>query len=182
MTSGVARVESEFEEEFSNELPALSVEVVCSNPNILVDVTKITPFSIKFRLINRTSTHQLVSGSVEDERETFVIFGKTLHRGQDSVVKEKIDPGATDSISVTSDWIQDKSTAERVAQWIVNRLSRPRITIDMEIMGTPVLEVGDIIRVYHHEIHINGYLDFVINSVKLSWSDGLRTDLTAIEL
>lgn len=182
MTSGVARVVSEFEEEFSSELPALSVQIASSNPNILVDVKKITPFSIKFRLINKTDQHQLVTGSVAEERETFIIFGKTLHHGTESTVTEKIDRGATDSIDITSSWIQDKATAERIAKWVANRLSRSRISIDMEIMGTPVLEVGDIIRVYHHEVHINGYLDFVINKVGLSWSEGLRTSVRAVEL
>lgn len=177
-----ARIIQEFDEEFKTKLPAFTVELISSNPNITVEINEQTCFSVKFSLINNTSNHQLVSGSAGDLKENLFVFGKTLHEGATSRVSKNIGGNRSNTIEVNSRWIQDKGAAEKVADWISNRLSREKLTVSLSLMGTPVLEVGDIIAAYHHDLKMTHRKEFIINSVSLQWDSGLQTDISAVEL
>lgn len=181
MTEKTAKIVAEFDEQFSSNLPAMSVEVISSNSNIAVQVIDYTSFSIRFKITNRSSDHQLVSGSVGNLKENLYVFGKTLHEGAESRVSREARGNSSNTIEVDSKWIQSKEAAESVADWIINRVGNEKLEVDCNIVGTPVLEVGDIIKIYHHDIPM-GDREFIISAVGLSWSDGLTTRIRAVEL
>lgn len=179
---GKAKIIGEFDEEFDGDLPAFTVEVVSSNPNIEVKILEFSSFSIKFNIYNRSNDHQLVSGNVGDLKENLLVFGKTLHEGSSSKVSKTNSSDSSNTIEINSKWIQSKATAEQVANWIIQRIGSEKLEIDMNLVGTPVLEVGDIIKVYHHDIQMAGNKEFMISSVGLNWSDGLSTSIRAVEI
>lgn len=179
----MGKIVASFDEEFSSDLPAFSVEVISSNPNIIVDVERSTPFTIKFDIYNNSSDHQLVSGSVADEKENLLVFGKTLHEGSESKVSRSIRNDIINNVEVSSNWIQDRPTAEKIAEWIAGRLKTEKIIFNIdEMVGNPVIEVGDIIKIYNHDIQMLGSKEFVVQSVELNWSDGLTGRIVAVEL
>lgn len=182
MKKSVARVIAEFDEEFSSDMPAYQVSVVSSNPNIIIEGFEWTPFSAKFTIVNNSNDHQLVAGSIDNYRENFIIFGKTLHQAQESKVSVSVNNDDGDEVEIASEWIQDKSTAEAVANWVKRRMATQKIVLELDIVGNPNIEVADILSVYHHEMSINAKVDYVVSSVRQSWNSGLETSVKLVQL
>jgi len=78
-----------------------------------------------------------------------------------------------------SNWIQSESDAKALFTWIKNQWSRQQQSIEMEVFGNPVIEVGDIITVNYPENNLNGTQKFLVTNVGVSFEEGVSTTITA---
>ena len=78
-----------------------------------------------------------------------------------------------------SNWIQSESDAKSLFTWIKNQWSKQQQSIEMEVFGNPVIEVGDIITVNYPENNLNGTQKFLVTNVGLSFEEGVSTTITA---
>jgi len=78
-----------------------------------------------------------------------------------------------------STWIQSEADAKSLFNWIKGQWSKQQQSINMEIFGNPVIEVGDIITVNYPKNDLNGTQKFLITNVNSNFDGGLSTSITA---
>jgi hypothetical protein len=78
-----------------------------------------------------------------------------------------------------SNWIQSEPDAKALFTWIKSQWSKQQQSINMEIFGNPVIEVGDIITVNYPENNLNGTQKFLVTNVSTAFEEGLSTTITA---
>lgn len=181
----LARTVLEYDIRFTYEYPAFSAEYVMSNNNLSLTNFEYTPFGAKFTVANLTNKPQLLNGSIENnDPQNLFIFGRALHAGKEGSVERTIAEFADDSdvIEFSSDWLQDNQSATVIADWVAGRLSTPKTSISVTLVGTPLIEVGDIVTIRHSELHLTDAKRFLVTSVSVKWSDGLETSLEAVEI
>lgn len=182
-----ARAQMDFDIRFDYDYPTFSSSVICSNNNIQVSDYTATPFGAKFTIKNLTDEHQLVQGEIDKNKskikENFMIFGKALHKGQESQVTRTTSAiNATDEVQFDSKWIQDKGTADSLADWAQKRFDKPRKKITIGIVGNPLIEIADIITLQHPDINVDRQTEFLVKKVRLTWENGLQTELEVVEI
>lgn len=169
---------------FDYEYPAFSVEYVTSNNNVIVKDFQYTPFGAKFSLHNLTTETQMVNGKGAENEELFTIFGRVLHPGKEGVVEKQINEfgGSDDAIEFSSDWIQDRDSADAIATWVQARMAKPKDSISVTLVGTPLIEIGDIITIRHSELSLTANKRFTVTKLSVGWKEGLETSLEAVEI
>jgi len=177
-----ASIVYEVEAEFDDEMPAYTLDIYSSNPNIEVADVEFDCYSAKFSLVSKSGKTELASGSVGDEEQSLFVFGKTMFPKGSGVV-ERMPDGQSDGEKVVfeSSWIQSREQAENIANWITAASNQKQI-INATVFGNPLLEVGDIIQVKS----VTGYAQesgrFVIQKINSAWSRGFTTEIVAIEI
>lgn len=172
----------EVKAEFTEEMPAYTLDVYSSNPNIEVTDIEFDCYSAKFSLISRSGKTELASGSVGDEEQSLFVFGKTMFVKGTGVV-EKTALGKQDGQKVVFDspWIQSREQATSIADWITTSSSNKQV-VQATVFGNPLLEVGDIVRIKNTIGYVDEASRFVLQKVRHSWERGLSTEITAVEI
>ena len=78
-----------------------------------------------------------------------------------------------------STWIQSEADAKSLFTWIKGQWSKQQQSINMEIFGNPVIEVGDIITVNYPKNNLDGTQKFLVTNVKSNFDGGLSTSISA---
>lgn len=78
-----------------------------------------------------------------------------------------------------STWIQSEADAKSLFNWIKLQWSKQQQSINMEIFGNPVIEVGDIVTVNYPKNDLNGTQKFLVTNVNSNFDEGLSTTITA---
>ncbi len=78
-----------------------------------------------------------------------------------------------------STWIQSEADAKSLFNWIKLQWSKQQQSINMEIFGNPVIEVGDIVTVNYPKNDLNGTQKFLVTNVNSNFDGGLSTSITA---
>ena len=78
-----------------------------------------------------------------------------------------------------STWIQSEADAKSLFNWIKGQWSKQQQSINMEIFGNPVIEVGDIITVNYAKNGLDGTQKFLVTNVNSNFDGGLSTSITA---
>lgn len=186
-----ARIVFEYDVRFDGDMPAFTSDILCSNPDVEVFDIKKTAFGAKFKIVPKNDKAQLVSGSVNKtsdgskrDKESFVVFGRTLHEGQERKLEEQITDVAVrdDIIEFSSKWIHDEQTAKDIVNWVKSRLKVSRLSVKLQLVGNPLLEVGDIVLIKHTLLSLEPKHRFVIRSVRHNWNSGLETEISAIQI
>lgn len=179
-----AREIAEYDVRFDYKYPAFSSEVLISNKNVRLKMIESTAFGAKFEVYNLTDTEQTLNGTAGDVEQSLLISGRVMHDAAESKVERVIDAGfdANESVEFTSDWLQDKWSAELLAQWTLERMSVARQELNLTIIGNPLIEVADIITVRHGELSMNGNDRYVVYGVSQAWDAGLVTTIKAYEI
>ncbi len=179
-----AREVAEYDIRFDYTYPAFTSEITSSNKNIAVTVTEKTAFGTKFTLTNLTDENQLVSGDAGDSSQSLLISGRVMHDANEVKVERTIDAGfdAAESVEFSSDWLQDRWSAELLAEWTLRRMSDSKQEINLTIVGNPLIEVADVITVRHGELSISPETRYVVYGVNQSWDSGLTTSIKAYEI
>ncbi len=169
---------------FDYEYPAFSVEYVTSNTNVVVKDFQYTPFGAKFSFHNLTMVDQMINGKGAEQEEMFTIFGRVLHPGKEGTVEKQLDAfgGSEDTIEFSSDWIQDRDSADAIATWVQSRMAKPKDSISVTVVGTPLIEIGDIITIRHSELSLTANKRFTVTKLSVGWKEGLETSLEAVEI
>lgn len=191
MAAQKARIVFEYDVRFDGDMPAFTSDILCSNENVEVFEIKKTAFGAKFKIVPKNDSAQLVSGSINEttdgtkrDKESFIIFGRTLHEGQERKLEEPITDVAVrdDIIEFSSKWIHDEQAAKDLVNWVKDRLKTSRLSVTLQLVGNPILEVGDIIQIKHTLLSLDPTHRFVIRAVRQSWNSGLETEISAIQI
>jgi hypothetical protein len=169
---------------FSNDYQVICPEYVGS------------PFGAKFMIANTARVNAVVSG--EDTLtfgadnpvdQKFFVYGRTVTQADEQTVTVKDDlaikkRGVTE-VDIESPWIQSKSAATRIANWIVNNWAGGVDEMSLEVFGNPLINLGNIVTVtnkYSTDPASPKYIDFqkyyVVEIQDGGGNEGLSTTLT----
>lgn len=189
-----AREILELDVEFDSDVPAFDAEFLSTNMRVAVTDFSFTPFSAKLTLehvgeIDESSTDiaafvEIVGGKAGDTEEGLFVFGRSPTPGKEQKVERSIvGPYGKDKvIEFDSQWIQNKETAERLADFVEFRHQYNKLKLDIDMFGHPLIEVADIITILHTHNSITADMRFLVTSVRQQWEDGLKTKITCEQM
>lgn len=151
---------------------------VGNNRNAKIIASKISNFSAEAYVLNTASTSIPLQGP---PAASFYLFGSKLSRsGQVEYNTDSSDLYATtEPLVFTSKWIQNKSDAKRIAEWIKSKFINRGKVINITTFGNPFLSPGDIVTVKYDRVGLDGSAanKFVVVNVTQSFDQGLETTL-----
>jgi hypothetical protein len=144
------------------------------------------PFGANFYIANTARGNAVINGSDSksftgnEVNQVLTVFGKALVvKDGASVISKNTDQirrrGKIDS-ELSSDWIQRKSMAQDIADWMNGHFSYGNDTISLDVFGNPLIELGDVIHVNYPSKHIDD--DYFVIGVNNGWDTGITTSLT----
>lgn len=146
------------------------------------------PFGASFYMANTARYHAILNGedkltyagSSSSINQVLNVYGRVLVISDAETVEKKNEQqikarGKIES-EIVSDWIQSKDHAEDIATWLEANWSYGNDTLELEVFGNPLIEVGDLVEIndYGKNIFATGW----VVSVNNSFDEGLETTLT----
>ena len=185
---GVVREIFTEEVRFEN-VPIRLFEILNTNPNTAVLSYEYTPLGASFTIINNSDRYQNLNGTWEDkvagaERDdTFLVFGQSIFFSPEQTVENTdqtlIDRRGESSIEFNSEWIQTRSAAKKLADWVKQRFGKDSESYDLEVFGNPIVKVGDIVSVnYPAKGFDSSTFKAVVSRINNDWDAGLQTSLS----
>lgn len=112
---------------------------------------------------------------------TFLVVGNYVSiNGQHEYTEKSINENTTpEPATFESMWIQTETDAKALYGWIKNQWSKQQQSVNMEVFGNPVIEVGDVIVINYPDNNLDGTKKFVVTNVNNSFGEGLSTTITA---
>jgi hypothetical protein len=166
------------------ELPAIRQNLYVSNKNVHPIMYKRGPMSATFTLKNMSERNQLiqgehstrVSGSNHTEATLITAISFRLQEEQKVVYRDRdiIHSSGEAAFDIDATWIQTRSAAESLGQFVRDRFGLPSRNYSLEIYGNPLIQLGDIVTVYWPGKSISSYT-YLVNSVSHNWEPGLST-------
>jgi hypothetical protein len=76
------------------------------------------------------------------------------------------------SFTVDSTYIQNYTSAKSLMDWIIPKISKPRLSVGIDVFGLPILQLGDIVKINYTSSSINQInsptSNFVVYSIEYS--------------
>ena len=176
----------EFDIKFTSPTPVLESKIYCSNDTQSV----VTEYSgdvsgARFMVANISRDAAVING--DDERTTkgngtinhkLFVYGRPVIQ-KDAQKVEKEDGWAIRrrgpiEVEYASHWIQNEEEAENFGDWLTTHWSHSDSTLEVEVFGNPLIELGDVVSVNY--MHINA--EFWVVAVSNTFENGLSTNLT----
>jgi hypothetical protein len=169
--------------------PSRTSKVYHSNKNVSVLNYRPGPHGAKFTLINSSNSLQFLAkeaGSYSDipqsgNKDAFYLWGRAVFRMDPQKIERKDEVSVRQRgeqvLELETDWIQTRSIAETMTDWIFNNVKDPRDRYEIDIFGNPLIEVGDSVNIIHTEINAG---TFVVSKVSHEWDNGLSTKVTVV--
>lgn len=182
----VAHEVREFDVKFADSLPVLESKLYFSNDTQAV----CTEFAgdimgANFIMANISREPAIISG--DDERtamgngtinhKLFVYGRPVIQKDAQQIIKEdawSIRRRGPIEVEYASPWIQNEDEAERFSTWLTTHWTGSDSTLEVEVFGNPLIELGDTVNVNYK--HINA--DFWVVGVTNTFEQGLVTTLT----
>jgi len=102
--------------------------------------------------------------------------------GNDVVIEKVFDPAnITETVDITSSWVQDKDTAVALLRSVYRALDGFTRDTTISVYGNPLFEIGDIVVVNYGLKNIVGQKYFV-QGIQQTFDSGLTTVLTLNEI
>lgn len=148
---------------------------------------KANPFGAKFIVANTARKNTVVhgddtlsfAGTGQSVNQVLTVFGRALvvDEAQEEIVKndEQIRRRGRIDAELSSTWIQSKSMAKDIAEWLSDNFSYGNENITVETFGNPLIEVGDVVNVNYPQKHIDG--DFFVVGIRNRFNSGVTTSL-----
>ena len=177
----------EFEVNF-DPAPVLYSRIYSSNDwNSIVTEYNGGPFKGKFIMSNTSRANAVVHGEdtlsyagvVQTLNQVMNIFGKALVISDAETITVE-NPSAIRKrgkieTEINSPWVQTKSMAQAVADWIKDHWGTGSDEVEVSVFGNPLFELLDVVRVIHPEKSIDA--NFFVVGINNSWSNGIETTL-----
>lgn len=183
------------------KFPALNIEVlptvnsgigdssptreVAKTNEIAWGISQETPFSARIAVANISSEpklldeldsglYPLISGRIVEEFTPIEVTTKN---------QTAINQFGENKIEIQSRWINDRSTAETIGNWIVNRAGK-REQHAMQVFDNPLIEIGDIVNIVYAGKGMTAGTAYVVKSVSKSVSveGGIETNVTVVKV
>lgn len=148
---------------------------------------KSDPFSANFVLVNTARHNSVVNGddsisfkgTGQSVEQVLTVFGRVLIIKEDSDYTVKNDDqirrrGKIES-EMSSTWIQSKSMAKDVGNWMRDHFSEGNENVTIEVFGNPLIELGDVVHVNYPQKSINA--DYHVLAATNTFDKGLTTSL-----
>ena len=150
-----------------------------------------SPFDARFVLVNMSRERAVLhgednlifAGAQAPVNQVCVVLGQTLEISDEETVKKKNLPairsrGEIES-ELSSPWIQSKSAARDIAQWMSEHWSDSVDEVEVEIFGNPLIELGDIVDVnYPNQDAFPETHKYWVVAVSNEFDAGIKTSLT----
>jgi hypothetical protein len=178
----------EFDVKF-DPAPVLHSRLYCTNDwDAIVLGYKADPFGATFVVANTARNTAIIhgddtlsfAGSGDSVSQALTVFGRPLIiEDAENVLVENTDQirarGKIET-ELTEMWLQSKTMANDVANWIRNRFTYGNEDITVTVFGNPLIVPTDVVTVDYPEKGITG--DFFVVSVSNSFDAGITTSLT----
>lgn len=137
-------------------------------------------FGADFILANASRKNAILHGTdpgIGGGNQSTFIYGRIVNVKEAETVivqnEDQIRRRGKIEATITSPWIQSKSHALNIGEWIRDHWSQPADELTIEIFGNPLIEVTDVITVSYklHDFNIGSHQYFV-TSASNSFSDG----------
>lgn len=146
------------------ESPALASYLYCTNETgVHVVDYRHQPFGATFRLANKTRDTAVLNGedlstfgseNAVDQR--MMVYGHTLkiedERRIDVTNKTSTAARGVDELSIDVDWLQSKESAQKLGSHIVEAMSNPVPTYEVDVFGNASAHVGQTVSLYNPQI------------------------------
>lgn len=166
------------EEKFTTQTPGYA-KFLSTGINKYVEVLaqKSNNFGFKAYVINNSST--TVPLSDPEQQISFFMIGNSVITGEKSEYNtvEPTEYVNDEFIILESTWIQRKSDAEKMANWLKEQWSKNSVFLQLQVFGNPFVAVGDIITVSYPRSGITDSQKFLVTAVEQSFDGGLETVL-----
>lgn len=147
-----------------------------------------TPFGAEFVIANTARINSVLGGddalsnpgTDSTINQVITVLGRCLVLGEESDVVAKNDDqilrrGKIET-EISSQWLQSKSMARDISEWMKDHFSYGNEQLSVEVFGNPLVEVGDVVHVTYPSKHIDW--DCFVIGVDNSFSNGIATALT----
>lgn len=128
-------------------------------------------------ILNNSSTTIPVT---DGETTQLHLYGNKLNDSSQLIYStgDDKDYGIKRPVIFETKWIQRSEDAERLGEWIKNKVINKGRVIKMEIFGNPLLQIGDVVAVKYDYQNFIGQEDMIITNITHSFSTGLKTNIT----
>ena len=172
-----------------DDIPIRKLEFLNTNPFAQVISWRYTPMGAKFSVRNNSNIYQQLNGTWETDvsgatrDESFLIYGEGIFFSPEQSVENTDQALAKrrgeSSVEFSSDWVQTRSSAQRLADWVKNRFGKDSEEYNIEAFGNPFLSVGDLVSINYTTKGLTGSNFYgVVTSLNNSWDDGLWTNVS----
>jgi hypothetical protein len=129
----------------------------------------------KFALMNAYSEPVFLNASTNNNASTFIV-GTPLEPKSLKYIKSAGVSNDQSTVNLQSDWIQSEQTARNILSAINSLLIMKKSSLDVEIFGNPLIQVGDIVgfRYEQKSIDLKNYL---VIGAKIGYNNGITTSL-----
>ncbi len=149
------------------------------------------PFGAKFIIANVSRDNAILNG--EDKliyagagsgvNQVCVVLGQNLEVADEEKVQRKNKPAIRSrgeiEVELSSDWLQTKSAATAVAEWMAAHWSDSVDEVEVSIVGNPLLELGDFVDVsYDREDATPTTHQYFVVGIQTEFNNGVQTTLT----
>lgn len=149
------------------------------------------PFGAKFVVANTSRDNAILhgedslvyAGSSSPVNQVCVVLGQDLEIADEETVTRKnlsaIRARGEVVAELSSDWIQSKSMARDLAEWMTEHWSEAIDTVEASIFGNPLLETGDVVDVEYalEDMTISTH-KYYVTGVRSEFNNGISTTLT----
>ena len=137
-----------------------------------------TPFSANFLAVNTSRDDEPFNGN---GFSASVSGYQPKYQGEQEVVvrnEQGVRIYGEIELEVTSPWLQSKSQAQALANWIKTHWETSTSTISVEIFGNPLIEVGDVVALHYPMGSFSAGTKFFVLSADNDYSNaGIATTL-----
>lgn len=171
------------------EVPAIRQWLYISNKNVHDVMYKKRPLGATFTLKNTSEQNQLIMGTrktkvsgADHDESTFIrahVFRLQEPQKVEYSDKDSINRVGENAFEIEATWIQTRSAAVELGEFVRARFGVPGRNYQMEIYGNPLVQLGDIVAVYWPGKKLASYT-YIVSSVDHSFNEGLTTNIGLI--
>jgi hypothetical protein len=174
-----------------DKFPVIHSSLYISNDNqIICPEYNGNPFGANFVLANTARVNAIANG--EDTlsfgadnpvEQKLLVYGRLVSRDEEQTVTVKNDAAVnrrgTVEVDVTSDWIQSKTAAQEIANWITQNWGGGSDEIKITAFGNPLIQLGDLVAIqYPAKSMTYAKNKYFVVGVENSYDGGLETNVT----
>lgn len=137
---------------------------------------KVSNFGSEIYVLNNTSTTIPLANGTE---ASLSLYGNTLGGSGSLLYKTQStnDFSTKEPVVFQSNWLQNETDVKSLANWIKSNIVNKGKVVNMSIFGNPLISIGDIVSIKHTYQGLSGLQNFVVVTVKHSYSEGLQTEI-----
>ena len=157
-----------------------AAKYISTNINQYVDIigSNLTPFNVKAYIINNSSTFVPINQTTVSKIS--VIGNNIINSSGLIYMDESLNKYDTqEPITFDSTWIQRESEAKDLSNWIKTQWKNQQISLNLEVIANPKIQIGDIISVDYAYHDLAGTEKFIVNSISQTWNGGIKTIIQA---